>query len=124
MTETERRAFLALNGCTFLPGSYDKRFARSFSNPPADYELSEKQRAFLWKLVWKYHRQISSDDLLDIAEDVHEAQQKAKLEIEGRALIAAHNEKIRAMNDAVDKTDITESKSELENQPQQQVLFG
>lgn len=50
-----------LQQCSFLPGSFDKRFARDIAflatNSP-DKELTEKQAACLDRLVYRYRRQI------------------------------------------------------------------
>ena len=71
ITEHEREMILALSGCTFLPGSFDKRFVRSLYHyetyPTRDGkietvdEISEKQRYWLNQLAHKYRRQIGRD---------------------------------------------------------------
>lgn len=51
----------ALARVTYLPGSADKRFARDMAARKAinpDYEMSERQRAYLRRLVHRYRRQI------------------------------------------------------------------
>lgn len=61
MTEPERRLARALNRCTFLPGSWDKRFVRAMAfleeHGPA-HDLTEKQAANLARLAHKYRRQM------------------------------------------------------------------
>jgi hypothetical protein len=58
MTPAERTCADALARCTFLPGEYNKRFARNIAALPDDKELSDKQRANLFRLVHRYRRQI------------------------------------------------------------------
>ena len=51
----------ALANCTFLPASWDKRFARDMARQ-ANAEtpvFSEKQIENINRLAWKYRRQIS-----------------------------------------------------------------
>lgn len=59
MSEDQHIKIEALNQCSFLPGSYQKRFVRDMGMRPMDYELSEKQTAYLDKLYWQYRKQIS-----------------------------------------------------------------
>lgn len=58
-TDLERKAIAALGHCTFLPGSFDKRFVRGLQ--PAT-ELTVKQREWLQKLFYKYRRQMRLTD--------------------------------------------------------------
>jgi hypothetical protein len=53
------QALNLLNRCTFLPGSFAKRFVRDLSGKEdkQGYELSEKQKRYLWKLVYQYRKQ-------------------------------------------------------------------
>lgn len=60
MTDLEKSAISLLSGCTFLPGSYPKLFVRDLvaikqNNP--EFELSDKQKNYLWKLTYQYRRQ-------------------------------------------------------------------
>lgn len=59
MTTEQNLKIQALCHCTFLPGSYQKRFVRAMgSKTPAD-DLTEKQAAYLDKLYWMYREQIN-----------------------------------------------------------------
>lgn len=58
MTAIESKMALRLNHCTFLPGSFDKRFVKQLSNWK-DREMTEKGRAKMIELFHKYRRQIS-----------------------------------------------------------------
>lgn len=60
MTSRQKAIIRDLNRCTFLPGSYEKRFVRDMATKPDDYELSEKQAAFLDKVHHRYREQIQS----------------------------------------------------------------
>lgn len=61
MTATEIAAARALVRCTFLPGLPPKRFVRQMAtaatNAP-ETPLTERQAAYLWRLVWSYRRQL------------------------------------------------------------------
>ena len=61
MTSAERQIALALAGCTFLPGSWQKRFARDMAATAThapDHPLSERQTAWLIRLAHIYRRQL------------------------------------------------------------------
>ena len=62
MTREQRITALMLGKCRFLPGSFDKRFARSMRDialyKPAQ-ELTEKQAECLVKMAGRYRRQMA-----------------------------------------------------------------
>lgn len=60
MSAEQYQKIQALKRCTFLPGSYQKRFVRDMSAKPEDFELSEKQAVYVDKLYYMYRRQISA----------------------------------------------------------------
>jgi hypothetical protein len=61
MTEQEITIAKNLGNVSVLPGGFDKRFIRQISslaeNNP-EKELSEKQKEWMFRLVYKYRRQI------------------------------------------------------------------
>lgn len=57
MTPIEISIRSALQNCTFLPGSFDKRFVM---NLQADKPMTEKGRAFMITCFHKYRRQIKN----------------------------------------------------------------
>lgn len=57
MTIEQRKMLTILRGCTFLPGSYDKRFVRNISALPDDCELTENQAMLIPVLFHRYRRQ-------------------------------------------------------------------
>jgi len=58
-TSEDRANIAKLVRCIFLPASFDKRFVRDLYSQLANSgEITEKQRAYLAKLVHKYRRQI------------------------------------------------------------------
>jgi hypothetical protein len=57
MTKAEWKAACRLSGCSFLPGSFDKKFVRQLPKWK-DREMTEKGRKLLIALVQKYRRQI------------------------------------------------------------------
>lgn len=80
MTELQRRGCLAIDPSkvTYMPGSYDKRFAQSMAQLAlredwADVELSPAQARLVWRKVVMYRRQIkrakSDPGIVKIAED-------------------------------------------------------
>ena len=64
MTDEQYKLLQRLAGCTFLPGSWEKRFVRNLSAEPKDYELSAKQLAALERLHYRYRRQLGEPDML------------------------------------------------------------
>lgn len=62
MTPSEREIIEHLHlRVTYLPGHYDKIFARNLYNKLSPYyELTTKQRDFMYKMLHKYRRQIMS----------------------------------------------------------------
>ena len=56
----ERLAIELLSGCTFLPGSWPKKFVRSLFAGPENQKITVKQRRWIWKLVHRYRRQIKN----------------------------------------------------------------
>jgi hypothetical protein len=76
MTVIEITGCKALSGCTFLPGTPHKRFAKDMSarvsrtDPPL---ISEGQAALLWRLVYRCRRQIGDRKLIEHAQRMNEA---------------------------------------------------
>lgn len=63
MNETQIRKALALGKCTFLPGSYQKRFAGNMEHAARHHpeqELSKKQADYLEQLFHMYRKQIGN----------------------------------------------------------------
>jgi uncharacterized protein (TIGR02996 family) len=54
----ERCAIELLGRCRLLPGSWDKRFIRDLNDRPEDYRLTTKQRAHLWRIAFKFRKQM------------------------------------------------------------------
>ncbi|NUQ07033.1 MAG: hypothetical protein HUU31_24340 [Anaerolineae bacterium] len=62
MTPEQIAQAKALVRCTFLPGSYDKRFAKDmafYAVHQPGRELTEKQAALLEKMMHRYRRQLA-----------------------------------------------------------------
>ena len=64
MTDDEVRAVMALRAVIFPVGSPDKRFARDVQHLD---EVTESQSHYLWRLVWRYRRQIKDKGLVEMA---------------------------------------------------------
>jgi len=59
VTDLERMAVNCLARCTFLPGTWNKRFARDIAQQVAyTNKITVRQRDTLWKLCRMYRRQI------------------------------------------------------------------
>ena len=98
MTAMDKRGIKALAGCTFLPGEFNKRFAgdlewaRQFTG-----WISEKQRACLWRLIYRYRRQIlqngetaAEQELIDYAQlHIKLVEQLAREDAPGKTNCAA-----------------------------------
>jgi hypothetical protein len=61
MTTVEKKITASLQRCSFLPGSFDKRFVNQLDNW-TDREMTAKGRETLFKLYVKYRRQIKDFD--------------------------------------------------------------
>lgn len=62
MTDLERTQADSLSGCTFLPGSWDKRFVRDMAAIARDrptQSITEKQAAWLDELGHRYRKQLN-----------------------------------------------------------------
>lgn len=81
MTINEISAVNALYACRFQAGSYDKGFVRDLAstNEPTERELSERQRNYLWKLVYRYRAQHEDKELLAISAEFYTPPNKAKI---------------------------------------------
>jgi hypothetical protein len=60
MTDEQYAAIQLLTRCTFLPGSYEKRFVGDMSLKLKTDELTERQSAFLARVAYRYRGQIHS----------------------------------------------------------------
>lgn len=58
MTPDEISIAEALYGCSFCPGSSQKRFVRQMAERDRSKSLSERQRAYLWAIAWSWRRQL------------------------------------------------------------------
>jgi hypothetical protein len=59
MTPEQRQKITDLKRCTFLPGSYSKRFVSDLHALPENALLTIRQAVYLDKLHYQYRRQIS-----------------------------------------------------------------
>ncbi len=66
MTQDEIKVALALGECSYLPDSFEKRFAFNISRQASQKPytpMTDKGRAQLWKQAWRYRRQLPPDVL-------------------------------------------------------------
>lgn len=59
MSEEDYRNLKRLSRCTFLPGSYEKRFVRNMLSVSQETVLTSKQKDYLNHLVHRYRKQLS-----------------------------------------------------------------
>lgn len=87
MTDQQQKWVQQLARCSFLPGSYEKRFVRDLEGYAPDKELTEKQAAFLEKIAYRYRVQRGEPGMMRPDGAVDE-EEKAKLQAwnEGRPL--------------------------------------
>lgn len=63
-TDLEKRAALAIAKCRFLPGSWDKRFARDVGTlAENEGQLTERMAWHIWRVVYRYRRQVHDPEL-------------------------------------------------------------
>lgn len=60
MSPEHRQKLDLLSRCTFLPGSWPKRFVRQVSSLPDEAMLNAKQEYWIDRLYYMYRRQISA----------------------------------------------------------------
>jgi hypothetical protein len=58
MTADEICIAEALYGCSFCPGSTQKRFVRQMAERDHAKPLTDRQRAYLWAIAWSWRRQL------------------------------------------------------------------
>ena len=61
MTEAEIEIAKSFDRVTFPPATWDKRFARQWCNQATSgpgYDLTEKQSEWIYRLLYKYRKQI------------------------------------------------------------------
>lgn len=87
MGEDDILAARLLNSCTFLPGSWNKRFARALHNIANSDKphLTSRQFMNLWRLVWRYRRQIDIEQIVEKARRMTEAKRKFEQERDKRS---------------------------------------
>ena len=84
MTAAEIEIAIAFNRVTFLPATWDKRFPKQWSNQAGHekatgqtYTLTDSQSEWLYRLLYKYRRQIP--DVYEKYKDHPQCCQKIKL---------------------------------------------
>lgn len=70
MTDLEVRASRALRGCSYVPGTFPKRFARGLRME--EQLITDGQSRLLWDLAWTFRRQITDAEVSRVAKAVHE----------------------------------------------------
>ena len=92
MTELDRACIDALRTCSFLPGSAPKRFARAMGEAlDAARQISARQRATLYALVYRCRRQISTRLVARAAVQLAEAQATHELAREAAVVTVRSN---------------------------------
>ena len=68
MTPDEVRIIEALHGCSFAPGSSQKRFVRQMYARDRRKPLTDRQRSYLWAIGWSWRRQLPQQ-LVELARE-------------------------------------------------------
>lgn len=80
MEQHHLRLIIALGACTFLPGSWDKRFIKSLGALTTDGSLSPKQIEQLERMAYNYRKQLEhhlrTDDLQKLLEPYYERRRR------------------------------------------------
>ncbi len=59
MTADQTEISIKLGNCRFLPGSWDKRFARNvYDKAVSGKELTENQKEWIYRLLYSYRGQL------------------------------------------------------------------
>lgn len=73
MSDMERRAILAAQPgfVSYCPGSATKRLMRNLAAQAASDapQITDKQAAAVWQIVWRYRRQVKDPDVLNVARE-------------------------------------------------------
>ncbi|MGH9594808.1 MAG: hypothetical protein ACRD5L_17085 [Bryobacteraceae bacterium] len=70
MSDLEIRAIARLADCRMRPGSWEKKFVRDLWHllrRDSKIELTRKQKLWVWRLVWRFRRQIRVEDPATVA---------------------------------------------------------
>ena len=69
MTDWEIRGVKKLGKCNYGSRSWTKRFAGDMYNKVQnkEYEITEKQAAYLWSMIVQFKNQIKDKDLIEVA---------------------------------------------------------
>jgi hypothetical protein len=79
MSSDERLVALALGGCSYMPGSSQKRFGNSIcSIAETTQQITEKQRVYLYLLAIRMRRQIDPNVLALIPEEKYKQYEEQK----------------------------------------------
>ena len=92
MTPDEIRIVEALAGCSFLPGSSQKRFIRHLNARDRAKPLTGRQAAYLWAIAWSWRRQLPPE-LVTLARA-----KSGGIGIRGRKAIEEYFEWLRQQN--------------------------
>ena len=85
MTPCERLALSSLSHCSFgMSGS--RRFVLNVSAKPDDYELTARQKWNLWRLAWRYRRQVPRE-VSDMALELSAGAEAPPIEKAKRAVV-------------------------------------
>lgn len=63
MTDEQQKWIGQLAKCSFLPGSWEKRFVHDLATFPPEKELTQRQAAALRRIAWRYRKQRGEPDM-------------------------------------------------------------
>lgn len=82
-TDTEIKILKRLSRCRFLPGSFDKKFSRDINTQ----NISPLQKWWIYKLGYKYRKQIGNDALAFICKNYIDSNEKPVTRKESERLL-------------------------------------
>lgn len=60
MTQGQHKLIQLLAECSMLSGSFDRRFVLDLAKKPIEYNLTDRQKYHLKRLVYKYRHQLKN----------------------------------------------------------------
>lgn len=82
-TDTEIKIIRLLSACRFLPGSFDKKFSKQIDI----HNISPLQKWWIYKLGYKYRKQIKNDALGFICKNYIDSNDKPPTRKESERLL-------------------------------------
>lgn len=76
MTQGQQKLIKLLAECSMLSGSFDRRFVLDLVKKPVEYQLTDRQKYHIKRLVYKYRNQLKNQGVEITMEPANGDQQK------------------------------------------------